>query len=388
MLMAWNEPGNSGRDPWNPPPGDNRNGPEGPDLDALLRRFQSLFGSRGPGASRPSQRNAIAWGLAAFIMLWAGSGFYTVDEQERAVVLRFGAYAGTASQGVRWHWPWPIEHIEKIRVTNIRAVSTRAVLLTADENIVDAEVTAQFRVSMPEQFAFNVDDPDKTLQQTLGSVVREVIGHATMDDVLRGARQAIGINIRERLQARLDRYGAGLLVTEVNLQSVEPPESVKGAFAEAIKAREDRARLLSDGDAYMKDRLPRAQAEADRQLAEAQAYRDQVIARAEGEAARFDAVLDQYHKAPKVTHDRLYLDAMTEILSKTGKLVVDVDRGTSNLNIPLDQLLHAHAVPGETLDAPPAPAVAAPAPQVHPPQSGNNAPPAQDSYRSRDRGSH
>ena len=338
--MAWNEPGGGNRDPWNPKGG--RGGGDGlPDVDQMLERLKSRFKGRGP---RPGGgRSAGGAGLVAgaILLLWLASGFYVVDEQERAVVMRFGAYAGTSDPGLQWRLPWPIDRVETINVTQVRQVTERSDMLTQDENIVDVELKVQYRVSSAQNYLFSQADPDTTLRQVTKSAVREVVGRSKMDFILTEGRQQVAENTQQILQERLDAYESGLVVTEVNLQNVQAPEPVQDAFADAIKAREDQERLKNEAEAYANDRLPKARGAAARELAEAIAYRDRLIAQAEGESERFKKLLAEYRKAPRVTRDRLYLETMSEVMSNATKIVIDVDKGGPMIYLPLDQLNRA-----------------------------------------------
>jgi membrane protease subunit HflK len=344
--MAWNEPGPN-RDPWNQGPGGGKRGGDGPpDLDELLRRLKARLGGKGPrgtgsgGSNLP--KSLIGLAIVVIAGLWLFTGFYVVDEQERGVVMRFGAYARTTPPGWGWHAPWPVEKVEVVNVTKVRQVNDHATMLTKDENIVDVELTVQYRVSSAEQYLFSVDDPDTTLSQATKSAMRETVGRSEMDFILTEGRQAVADRIKQLLQDRLDAYKCGLIVTEVNLQQAQPPEAVQSAFADAIKAREDQQRVKNEAEAYANDRLPRARGAAARQLEEAQAYRDQVIARAEGDASRFSQLVTEYRKAPKVTRDRMYLDTMTQVLSGSSKVLVDTKEGSNQmLYLPLEQLLKA-----------------------------------------------
>ncbi len=342
--MAWNEPG-PGRDPWNQNSGGKRGNEGPPDLDALLKRLKArLFGGGGSGKSGGSGLPGMPKGIVGLVIvlvaaLWLLSGFYTVEEQERGVVLRFGAYTGTTEPGLKWHLPWPIERVETIPFTQVRQVTDKATMLTQDENIIDLELSVQYRVSSAGDYLFNMADPDKTLQQATKAAVREVVGRSQMDFILTDGRQAVADKTKILLQERLNEYKAGLIVTEVNLQQAQPPEQVQAAFADAIKAREDKERQRNEAEAYANDRLPRARGEAARNLAQATAYRDQTVARAEGDAARFNALVEQYRKAPKITRSRMYYDTMGEIYAGTSKVLVDVDKGNPMFYLPLDQLL-------------------------------------------------
>lgn len=339
--MAWNEPGNK-KDPWSGGPG------KGPDLDELMKRLKERFASRnrgggtpgGPGSSSPfGSPPQLGWLPVGILVLWLLSGLYIVDAQERAVVMRFGAYTRTAEQGPHWRMPWPFEKVEKVNVTQVRSITDRSDMLTQDENIVDVELKVQYRVSKVEDYLFQVEDPDGTLRQTLKSAVREVVGRSNMDFILTDGRQKVATETRQLMQDRLDEYKTGLVVSEVNLQQVQPPEQVQSSFADAIKAREDQQRLKNEAEAYANDRLPRARGGAARQTAEASAYRDRVVARAEGDASRFTALLREYQKAPRVTRERLYLDAMAEVLGSSSKILIDVNKGNPMLYLPLEQLM-------------------------------------------------
>lgn len=343
--MAWNEGPN--RDPWSQGPGGGKPGGNGPpDLDEMLKRLKARFGGGnnsggGPrGSSGPGiPRATVGLALAVIAGVWLFSGVYVVDEQERGVVLRFGEYNRTAMPGVGWRAPWPIESMERVNVTQVRQITDRQSMLTKDENIVDVELTVQYRVSAVEDYLFNVDDPDLTLQQATKSAVRETVGRSEMDFILTEGRQAIADQTKQILQETLDGYKSGLVVTEVNLQQAQPPEAVQAAFADAIKAREDQERLKNEAEAYSNDRLPKARGAAARQIAEATAYRDQVVARAEGDASRFTQLLLEYQRAPAVTRERLYLDSMSDVMSGSSKVLIDVDKSNPMFYLPLDQLM-------------------------------------------------
>jgi membrane protease subunit HflK len=358
--MAWNEPGGGNRDPWNPN-GRRSGGDKGgdgslPDVDQMLERLKSRFKGKGPG--RPGGLSSGGAGLVfgAIALVWLLSGFYAVDAQERAVVLRFGAYVRTADPGLDWRLPWPIDSVEKVNFTQVRQVTERSDMLTQDENIVDVELKVQYRVDSAQKYLFSQADPDATLRQVTKSAVREVVGRSRMDDIMIGeGRLEVAQFIKQILQERLDAYDSGLRVTEVNLQNVQAPEPVQDAFSDAIKAREDQERLKNEAEAYANDRLPRARGAAARELAEALAYRDRLIAQAQGESERFSKVLAEYRKAPRVTRDRLYLETMSAVFGDVTKVLVDVDRNGPMIYLPLDQLKGAgrSSEGGEAGAAPP-----------------------------------
>jgi len=381
--MAWNEPG-PGKDPWSQGPKKGNGGSGGgqpPDLDELLRRLKARFsGGRGAGGGSvggggfPLPSGLIGLLLAALALLWVASGFYVVDEQERAVVLRFGSYAGTTEPGLRWRMPWPIEREEIVNVTGVRSARDTATMLTKDENIVDVELSVQYRISKVEDYVFNVEDPDMTLRQATKSAVREVVGENTMDFILTEGRGAASDKTEQLLQQRLDEYKTGLIVTEVNFAKALAPEQVQAAFDDAIKAREDQERLKNEAQAYANDRLPKARGAAARTMAEAVAYREQIVAKAVGDASRFTQLVAEYRKAPQVMRERLYLDAMTSVLENSSKIIVDVDKGNPMFYLPLDQLMKDTGHGATTPDYGVAPNV-----QPSTPRSG-------ESPRSRERG--
>lgn len=338
--MAWNEPGPN-RDPWSQGP---RSGNGPPDLEEMLKRLKARFGGKGGGGNAAGPGGALPSGMMGLLVvvllgLWLASGFYVVDEQERAVVLRFGQHIGTRDPGLRWHIPWPVEREEVVNVTGVRSVRDQAVMLTRDENIIDVELTVQYRVMTIEDYVFNVADPDMTLRQAVKASLREVVGTSEMDFILTAGRQEVAARTKQLLQDRLESYKTGLIVTEVNLQNAQPPQAVQSAFADAIKAREDQQRLKNEAEAYANDRLPRARGAAARLMEEAKGYREQVIARAEGDASRFTQLVREYRKAPKVTRERLYLDTMSQVLGANSKILVDVDSGSPVFYLPLDQLM-------------------------------------------------
>lgn len=363
--MAWNEPGGN-KDPWG-----GRGGDQGPpDLDEIVRKMQDkmggLFGGRKGGAARSGGGNGGGFftiGLIAAVaaVVWLLFGFYIVDEGRRGVELRFGQFSQSTMPGLHWHAPYPIESVELVDVEQRRFVEVgyrsaggsgtsaqqtvprEALMLTQDENIVDIRVAVQYQVKDARDYLFNVRDPDSTLKQATESAIREVIGKSKMDFVLTEGRAEVAIQAKSLIQATLDQYNAGLLVTTVNLQDAQPPEEVQGAFVDAIKAREDEQRQKQEAQAYSNDIIPKARGAAARILEEAAGYKLSVIAKAEGEASRFSQMLTEYTKAPEVTRKRLYLDTMEEVFANSNKVTVDVSKSNNLLYLPLDQMLQGAA---------------------------------------------
>jgi membrane protease subunit HflK len=330
--MAWNEPGNNNRDPWSQGPGGKR-GDMPPDLADLLRRLRQRWSSGKGLGSVP-----VLLLVALLLLVWILSGFYTVDEQERALVMRFGAHARTDGPGLHWRLR-PFEHVKTVNVGQTRQAPVQSELFTKDQDLVDVSLNVQFRISSAEQAVFNIDSADDTVLHAAQAALQQVVAGYTADEVLGAAQSGIAPKTRRLLQDILDQYHCGLQVTDVVLSQVQPPEAVQPAFADAIRAAEDAKRAHNDAQAYAGARLPTAHGDAERSIAEAQAYRDQTIARAEGDVARFDAVLQQYRKAPQVTRKRLYLETMSQIYANTGKVLVDVDKDNAGFTVPLQQIL-------------------------------------------------
>lgn len=355
--MAWNEPGGNGKDPW----GHRKNdGP--PDLDELIKKlqekFNQWFGNQRNGGS--GRGDSPGFSLAAFIFMgivllavWLSFGFYIIQPAEQGVVTRFGKFLRTDGDGLHWHIPYPIEQVQKVNVEQVRAVPHKALMLTQDENIVEIELVAQYRVKDAKSYLFNVVDPDRTLLQATESALRSVVGTSKMDDVLTLERDRVAADTKVLTQQILDGYQAGLIVSGVNMQNAQPPNEVQKAFEDVIKAREDEERLKNKAQAYKNEVVQRAGGDADRLRQEAQAYKSQVIARAEGETQRFLSVLAEYNKSPEVLRRRMYLDTMESVLSNTSKVLMDVKQGGNLTVLPLDQLLGTHnSVPAAKTETP------------------------------------
>ena len=337
--MAWNEPGggNNSRDPW----GGGNQGP--PDLDEALKNLQEklggLFGRRGGGGGGRGSASAplffVIFGGA--LLVWGLMGFYQVDEQERAVVLRFGKYSSTAGPGLHWNPPL-IDEVIQINTTKVRSATFREIMLTQDENIVEVRMSVQYLIDDVKEFVLKVREPEVSLQHAAQSALRHVVGGMTMDLVLTEGRARIGIEVRERLQRYLADYGTGIRIAKVNVDDSKPPSQVQAAFDDVIKAREDEERVKNEAQSYANGIVPEARGQAQRQIEEASAYREQVIANAEGEAERFEKLLTEYRKAPEVTRERLYLQAVQDVYTNTSKVMVDVEGGNNVMYLPLDKL--------------------------------------------------
>jgi membrane protease subunit HflK len=309
-------------------------------------------------------------------LVWLGSGFFIVQEGQQAVVLTFGKFARTVNAGIQYRWPFPFQSHETVSVTQTRStdVGRNSVvqatglrdssMITQDENIVDIRFTVQWRLKDAKDFLFENRNIDEAVLQAAETAVREIVGRSTMDSVLYEQRDAIATDLVKSIQSQLDRLKAGILVINVNVQSVQPPEQVQAAFDDAFKAGADRERLKNEGQAYANDVIPRARGMAARLTEESEGYRARVIAQAEGDAERFRSVLTEYQKAPAVTRDRLYIDTMAQIYSNVSKVMVDARSGSNLLYLPLDKLMQQAASGNAAPTTAPAPAEQTVAPSV------------------------
>jgi len=364
--MAWNEPGKSGQDPWGNSGGSGNNGggdkkppkkQNNDDLDELLKKAQNILGGAGnklgkSGGGIGGIGGSVIFGI--ILVVWLLSGIYIVDPAERGVVTRFGAFVEETKAGPHWHIPYPIETVRIVNVDQIRtaeigyrsdvrnrsgSVPNESLMLTKDENIVDLKIAVQYQVESANQYLFEVADADQSLRAVTESALREVVGQSTMDFVLTEGRNEVVARVQELAQERLAAYKTGLIITSVNLQDAQPPEQVQSAFADVVKAREDRERVINEAEAYSNDILPKARGKAARELEEASAYHDRVIAQATGESARFTSIVTEYEKAPEVTRKRLYIDAVSSVLGKTSKVFVGSESGNNLLYLPLDKMV-------------------------------------------------
>lgn len=341
--MAWNEPGKGSKDPWGDKGGSGggRKGGQ-PDLDEMVRNLQrrlsGLFGG-GRGASGAGNGSTVVLVIALLALAWLGSGIYQIDAAETGVVTRFGQFRTTTPPGLHWHLPWPVERVEKVNIAEIARFPYQTLMLTKDENIVTVDLTVQYRRADPVAYLFNVRDPDKTLADVTESAIREVVGKNSLDFILGEGRAEIAQKTKELVQSTLTAYGTGIEVTSVNLQDANFPAPVQPAVRDAVKAREDRERLELEAEKYANEILPRARGEAARRLEDAEAYKARVIAQATGETARFVQLLEEYAKAPGVTRERLYLEAMENVLGSTSKVLVTAEGSGNLMYLPLDQLL-------------------------------------------------
>lgn len=358
--MAWHEPGKQ-QQPENPNNRDSnsRRSPDAPpDLDQVLKDLQqklkNLFGmKKSPGSSifdQPQKKNPfgnftvsvgpISVFLAVvLILIWVLSGLFIVEPAEKAAILYFGRYVRTEGPGLHWI-PSLIANRYVVNVQQVMTYPYHAEMLTEDENIVLVDLTVQYRIGDLNQFLFNGANPVETLQQATASALRQVVGQTNLDDILTSGREKVRQQTQLILENTLERYQLGLMVTDVNMQPAKPPEEVTSAFDDAIKAREDEKRFINQSKAYANRVVPVAQGQVSRLMAEANAYKQQVVLNAQAATTRFLALLPQYQLAPKVTRERLYIDALQSVLSQSSKILVDSPQGGNNMMVlPLDKLL-------------------------------------------------
>lgn len=420
--MSLNDPrwGNRGND------GDrgegNRGGNQGPpDLEEVWRdfnqRLSGMFGGKrggrpggsgggdngggGNGPQLPSfSFKQFGGGIGALLALvavvWLASGFYTVDANQRGVVLRLGKFTETTEPGLRWRLPAPIETHEIVDLTGVRTVEVgyrgsernkvlrESLMLTDDENIINIQFAVQYVLNNPENYVFNNRFPDESVAQAAETAMREIVGKSPMDFVLYEGREEIAATAQELMQRILDRYQTGIQISRVTMQNAQPPEQVQAAFDDAVKAGQDRERQKNEGEAYANDVIPRARGTASRLIEEGNAYRERVVANAEGEASRFNQVYAEFRRAPEVTRERMYLETMQQVLASTSKVMIDAKGNGNVLFLPLDKLI-------QQAGGSPAAAAAAADSQATLP-AGTNAPVglldprSRDLLRSRERG--
>lgn len=364
--MAWNEPGNSNnndndkdknrdQDPWGKPPKNNGGNEGPPDLDEALRKVKDSF-NKFLGGKKPSNNNSgrnngggdfavpilpiILIIIIVIIGFWLSKAIYVVDQQEEAVILRFGKYHDTVKPGLHIYFP-PIDTKFQVNVTAERSYSKHGQMLTSDENIVEIPLTVQYRIIDLEKFVLKNDAPEQSLENATDSALRQVAGSTNMDDILTSGREKMAGDIQEELTKMLEKYETGIQVTQVNIQSATAPSDVQSAFDDVIRAREEQQKLKNEAETYQNGIVPDARGEAARIEKQSTGYREAIVDRATGEAIRFEKLLAAYQQAPKVTRKRMYLETIQEILTKTSKILVTGKDGQSQLlYLPIDKLMN------------------------------------------------
>ena len=347
-TMAWND--NNNQTP--------------PELDEVIKdfknKFNSTFGGKSSGNSGASKaaKGSFKYIFILAFIVWMATGIYIIDPAERGVVLRFGAFQTSTTQGPHWHIPYPIESVYKVNVEQVRSaeigfrnaqnsysggVSSESLMLTRDENMVDVKLAVQYKIANAQDYLFNVSNPELTLSHVVQSIIRQVVGDNTMDFVLTTGRDQVAQDVKMASQALINDYGLGIQITAVTMQDAQPPVQLKPAFDDVVKAREDEQRYINEARAYANDIVPKARGASQRLLAEAEAYKSEVVSKSEGEAYRFTQILTEYTKAPGVTKERLYRETLEDVLSNTNKVIVD-SNSNSLMYLPIDQLINSNKV--------------------------------------------
>ncbi|MDJ0905476.1 MAG: FtsH protease activity modulator HflK [Woeseiaceae bacterium] len=341
--MSWNESGN-GKDPWK------RDDNEPTDLDQIVqnwqRRLSGLFGG-GRSGDRAGGSGGAVFIVVLLVGAWLITGFYRIDEAERGVVQRFGAYTETTMPGLRWHLPFPIESVDKVNIQEVSESKFETEMLTTDQAYVYIDLTVQYRRSDPVRYLFEVVEPELILNNVTESALRGVVGTSSLELLIGEQREQITSRTMEELQATLDTYGAGIVVTSLNLETVDYPGAVQEAVDDTQKALNDARRFQLEAETFANEIVPIARGDRERILQDAEAYKQRVIAEAEGQSARFLALLTEYQRAPRVTRDRLYIEAVEEVYGNANKVIVDSDGSGSLMYLPLDQLMRRSATFGE-----------------------------------------
>ncbi|XOD69977.1 MAG: FtsH protease activity modulator HflK [Sodalis sp. (in: enterobacteria)] len=356
--MVWNQPGNSGhdRDPWgkgnnsgNSVGNKNKGGCEQgglPDLNDIFRKltrklhsFDKKSASSRTGLPGKSGRYIGLTVVTLIILVWASSGFYTIKEAERGVVLRFGKFDHLVKPGLNWK-PTFIDTVTAVNMESVQELAASGVMLTSDENVVRVEMNVQYRVTDPVRYLFRAVNADDSLRQATDSALRGVIGKYTMDRILTEGRTVVRSDTQRVLEETIQPYDMGVTLLDVNFQAARPPEEVKAAFDDAIAARENEQQYIREAEAYSNEVQPRANGQAQRILEEGRAYKARTVLEAQGEVQRFAKVLPEYKAAPEITRERLYIDAMERVLSSTRKILIN-DNGSKNIFVvPLDQMVY------------------------------------------------
>ena len=327
---------------------DNKNQEQSPpDIEEVFNNLlKKLGGGNKKGGSNNTSPNIPSFNLGKILpiaaviggIIWGASGFYTIKEAERGVTLRFGEFHSIVQPGLNWK-PTFIDKVVPVNVEQVRELKTQGAMLTKDENMVKVEMTVQYRVQNPEKYLFSVSNADNSLGQATDSALRYVIGHMTMNDVLTTGRAVVREDTWKALNDIIKPYDMGLEVIDVNFQSARPPEEVKDAFDDAIKAQEDEQRYIREAEAYAREKEPIARGDAQRIVEEATAYKDRVVLDAQGEVERLQRLLPEFKAAPDLLKERLYIQTMEKVMANTPKVMLDANNGNNLTVLPLEQLM-------------------------------------------------
>lgn len=324
------------------------------DLNQRIARFLGQQGGGDKGNFNPDSAGArmgIGALILIFIFVWLVSGVFIVQEGQTAVITTFGKYSHVTGAGMNWRWPYPIQGHEIVNVSQVRTVevgyrssvknkqANESLMLTDDENIVDIQFAVQYKLKNAAEWLYSNRDQEEVIRQVAETAIREIVGKSKMDFVLYEGREKVALDVGSLMQQILTRYKAGVQITNVTMQGVQPPEQVQAAFDDAVKAGQDKERQKNEGQAYANEIIPKARGEASRTLQEAEGYRSRIVANAEGNASRFKQVLSEYQKAPAVTRDRMYLETMQQIFTSTSKVLMDTKQTGNMIYLPLEKMI-------------------------------------------------
>jgi membrane protease subunit HflK len=359
--MSWNEPGGN-KNPWGKRPGQ-----DGQNVDEAFKNFQRKLenllkggsggGAQGGGGGANAEGSGAMLALVGVLALagWAYMSTFQVGAAERGVVQRFGRFVDVREPGLGFHW-WPLEQVTKVNVSEVRSLEYKSRVLTADINLIEMSLGVQYQLRDPVRFLFQIREPEQTLREVSESAIREVVGRTKLDDIIVGNRQEITTRTRDLIQRTMDQYNSGINVSSVNLTDIQVPEAVVPAQRDANKAIADKERFRQEAEAYASGIIPVAEGQASRQMQEAEGYKAQVVAIAEGEAARFTQLQAAYAASPRVTRERLYIEGVESVLSKSRKVIIDSKAGNQMLYLPLDKIVERGARDNETTVTAPRPA--------------------------------
>ncbi|ARU64570.1 HflK protein [Histophilus somni] len=357
----WGKPGSTGKKPennqshnedkqsnWEQPNNQQKNTQQSPpDIEEIFNNLLKKISGKSGNVGKNGKPNApvglgklLPLGVLIGAVIWGLSGFYTIKEAERGVVLRFGQLHSIVQPGLNWK-PTFIDSVTAVNVERVRELRTQGSMLTQDENMVKVEMTVQYRVQDPAKYLFSVTRADDSLNQATDSALRYVIGHMTMDDILTTGRSVVRENTWKTLNDIIAVYDMGLEVIDVNFQSARPPEEVKAAFDDAIKAQEDEQRYIREAEAYAREQEPRARGNAQRIIEQATAYKEQVVLDAQGEVERFQRLLPEFKASPELLRERLYIQTMEKVMANTPKVMLDTQSGNNLTVLPLEQILNS-----------------------------------------------
>jgi membrane protease subunit HflK len=371
--MAWNQPGGSSNNPWGRKPGKGGGGPDDA-FRSFQRKLEALLKGAGPGggpgeppgdaAAGGDGRSTALLVVGIAVAFWLYMSFFQVGAAERGVVQRFGKFVTLRDPGLGFHF-WPVERVTLVNTQQVSSVEYKARVLTQDINLIDMALAVQYQLRDPVKYLFQVRQPEQTLREVSESAIREVVGRSNLETIFVSNREQVTTLTRELIQRTLDQYGAGIAVTSVNLTDIQVPEAVVPSQRDANKALADKERLMKEAEAYASGILPVAEGSASRQIQEAEGYSAQVVALAEGEAFRFSQLLSAFEASPRVTRERLYIDAVENVMSRSKKVVIDSKSGNGNMiYLPLDKMLDRGTRENETTVTAPRAGVAGADPDV------------------------